>query len=265
MKKTAIQGLVLIGLFFATLLLLLQVDWVKLFKIESTKDKTVQKLGNLVWDYIEKTERTTQDSYLLMAIDSIKTKICHFNSIDPTTIQLHVIEKNEFNAFALPGGHLVLYTGLITTAESPEALSGVIAHEIAHLEQHHVMKKLIKEVGISAITSLTSGGSGTIIVKEMAKKLSSTSFDRSFEKEADLKATEYLIKAHINPEPFAHFLYQHADTAQSVSKYLSWISTHPDSKDRAKYILDYCKNKEVEEELVIAPQTWNNLKENIVK
>lgn len=261
MKKIIISGLTLIAVFCTTLLLLRQVDWMKVFKVEQTKEQTVQQLGKLIWELFEKTEKENKDAFVRNALDSMVNKICLSNGIDRTVIKLHVLEKDEINAFALPDGHLVIYSGLIAVAESPEALSGVIAHEIAHIEQNHVMKKLMKELGLSVITSMASGGSGTAVIKKAAKMLSSTSFDRSLEKEADIKATDYLIQANIDPKPFADFLYQLADSSASATKYLSRVSTHPESKERAAYILNYSKSRQVQAEPVLSPQTWTKLKE----
>jgi predicted Zn-dependent protease len=152
---------------------------------------------------------------------------------------------------------------LISAAGNEEELSGVICHELAHIELKHVMKKLIKEVGLSVLISMTTGNSGTEKVKETAKMLSSTAFDRSLEKEADLKAVEYLIKTNIDPEPFANFLYKLSDRESDVMKYLSWVSTHPDSKERAEYIIESFKGKETKTEHVLSQETWERVKDKL--
>src|SRR5690606_8652338 len=122
-------------------------------------------------------------------------------------------------------------------AENPEELIGVIGHEIAHVELDHVMKKLIKEIGLSVLVSMTTGRSGSEVIKETTRILSSSAFDRSLEKEADLKAVEYLAKAGIAAHFFADFLNRLAKDEDKTSTYLSWISSHPDSKGRSEYIL----------------------------
>ena len=67
----------------------------------------------------------------------------------------------EVNAFALPNGHLVIYSGLILNSDNQEQFSGVICHEIAHIRLKHVIKKLIKELGFSVIISMTTGSYGS--------------------------------------------------------------------------------------------------------
>ena len=101
---------------------------------------------------------------------------------DREIIKVHVLNKDEINAFALPNGHLIIYSGLINNSGNQEELTGVICHEIAHIELNHVMKKLIKEIGLSVLISMTTGKGGSEIIKETAKMLSSSAFDRKLEK-----------------------------------------------------------------------------------
>ena len=265
MKKTIIQGLITVVLFFATLFALQQVNWVSVFRVQKLTDKTEEKLGELFWDVFKKTGKENKDSFVNNSVDSLVTKICSANNIDREKIKLHILDKDEINAFALPDGHLIVFTGLILNSESPEELSGVIGHEIAHIQLNHVMKKLVKEVGLSALISLTTGNGGSETIKETAKLLSSTAFDRSLEKDADIKSVDYLVKANINPEPFADFLYKLSERENEATKYLSWISTHPESKERAEYIIEYSKDKKGTYEPVLSRDTWDKLKDKVAK
>ena len=267
MKKTIIQGLVIIALFFSTWLLLQQVDWMNVFKVEKITKKTEQKLGELFWEIFKKMEKENTNQFVINSIDSLLTKICVSNDIKRSQLKFHVLDKGEINAFALPDKRLVIYSGLILAAENQDELSGVISHELAHIELNHVMKKLMKEVGLSVLISMTTGGSGTDAIREAAKLLSSTAFDRGMERDADMKAVEYLINANINAEPFANFLYNFSNNESEFMKYLSWISTHPESKERAKYIIEYSEgfDKENQTEHVISQMTWEKLKERLKK
>lgn len=263
MKKTIIQGLITVVLFFSTLFALQQVNWVTVFRVQKLTDKTEEKLGELFWDVFKETGKENKDSFVINSVDSLVTKMCSANNIDRKTIKLHILDKDEINAFALPDGHLIVFTGLILNSESPEELSGVIGHEIAHIQLNHVMKKLVKEVGLSALISLTTGNGGSETIKETAKFLSSTAFDRSLEKDADIKSVDYLVRTNINPEPFADFLYKLSVRENEATKYLSWISTHPESKERTEYILEYSKDKKGTYQSVLSKDTWDKLKEKV--
>ncbi|MBS1647933.1 MAG: M48 family metallopeptidase [Bacteroidetes bacterium] len=263
MKKILIQGIVTVFLFFGTWFISAQIDWIKIFKIQQMTDKTEQKLGELFWEVLKKNEKENKNTCAVTSIDSIVTNICKANKIDRMKIKIHILTKDDVNAFALPNGHLIIYSGLILNSDSQEALTGVICHEIAHIELNHVMKKLVKEIGLSVLISMTTSNGGGEVVKKAAKILSSSAFDRSLEKEADIKAVNYLIKARVNPEPFADFLYKLSDKEYESTKYVTWISTHPNSKERAEYIIEYSKGKITEYKSILSLKTWNSLKEKL--
>lgn len=260
MKKTLIQGLISVVLFFATWFVLMQVDWMTIFQVQKASDKTEEKLGELFWEGFKNSELEIKNAFVLNAVDSIVNKICIENEIDRGLIKVHILNDIEVNAFALPDGHLVIYSGLILNSDKSEELAGVIAHEMAHIQLNHVMQKLLKEIGISVLVSMTTGNGGGELVRESAKILSSTAFDRKLEKEADIKAVDYLVKAKINPELFANFLYKLSHKEHELVQYLTWISTHPESKERAKYIIEYCKGKTGETEQVLTDETWELMK-----
>lgn len=259
MRKAITEAAVLIVLFFSTLFLLSKVDWFTVLHIEQITSKTEEKLGDTFWDVFKHTETESRNKFAINCIDSIIDRICLKNNFERDSIKLHILEKDEVNAFALPNRHLVVFSGLITECENPEELSGVLAHEIAHMEMNHVMKKLIKEIGLSMLISIGSGKSSGEVAKQAAKVLSSTAFDRSLEKEADMKAVDYMITANIDPEPFAGFMNRLSEKEGDALKYFAWVGTHPDSKERSEYILDYCRNKTIVKEPVLAEETWINL------
>ncbi len=265
MKKIVIQGLLIVVLFFSSWFVLTQIDWMTVFNVREVTNKTEEKLGNLFLEIYTKTEKENKTPFVINSIDSLVNKICLKNGIDRNTIKVHIIEKDEINAFALPHGHLIIYDALILASNNQEELCGVICHEMAHIQLHHVMKKLIKEVGLSVLLSMTSTNGGTEIIKETAKMLSSSAFDRSLEREADIKAVEYLIQANVNPEPFANFLFQLSQDEHEAMKYFAWASTHPDSEERAKYVLELCKNSTVEYEPILSEDNWRKLKDNLME
>lgn len=241
MSKVTSQGLIIVCLFLITWQLLKQIDWMEVIGVEALTEKTEEKLGELYWDLFKTEGRENTDGALHIRIDSLIEKICVHNQINKTDIKLHILEKDEVNAFALPDGHLVLFTGLIDFVENQDELSGVLAHEMAHIELNHVSQKLIKEVGLNTLISITTGGAGAEIIKETAFLLSSTAFDRGMEKEADLQAVTYMINAGMRAESFADLLSRMGEDDHRATRYLSWISTHPDPNERAAYILAFLK------------------------
>jgi predicted Zn-dependent protease len=263
MRKLLFQGLVSVGIFFGTWFLLMQVNWIRILHIQKATDKVQEELGDLFWDVFKQNDPEIKKDKIVNAVDSIILSICKANQIDYKKIKLHILQKNEINAFALPNGHLIVYSGLLLNSDNAEQLAGVLGHEIAHIELDHVMKKLANEIGLSVLFSLTTGNKNPELVKQIAKTLSSTAFERKMEKQADIQSVDYLTKASINPLPFADFLLKLSAKDSPVNEYLSWISTHPDSKERAAYINNLIKNKNYISKPIISKATWNLMKKEI--
>lgn len=258
MKKLIIQGLIVMGSFFVLWYITSLADWMSIFRVEQVSQKAEDKLGELYWDFFSKTGKVITEEDIVAPVDSIMSRICASNNIDKKSIQVHVIDMSEVNAFALPGRHIVVYTGLLMKVENESQLAGVLAHELAHQQEGHIMKRLIKEVGISVLLNAAGGTNNGQVISETAKLLSSTAYDRSLEKRADLLAVDYMITADVNPLPFADFI-GGLSAQNNVSKYLSWINTHPGEEERMNYLREYCKFKKVEPRSIISNTTWTRM------
>jgi beta-barrel assembly-enhancing protease len=229
----SISILVFFGLWYG----LSQINFTQMLKIEELSRAHEEKLGELIYDVIKKTNQEISEDSLVALIDRIRDRICRSNNIDPHDIKIHILKSSDVNAFALPDKRLVLYSGLIDYCRNAEELSGVIAHEIAHMEHNHIMQKLTKEVGIAMLVTMAGGSSSSEIIKETLKIVSSTSFDRKQEIEADESAVEYMANANIDPEHFANLLFRFSHESMELPRQIQWMSTHPNSKDRAAEVL----------------------------
>ncbi len=254
-KKTLFQGLVLGGCFLGAWLAFSQVDFMKLFNAERAGDRTEYKLGKIFWESIERQEEVVTNDSVNDGVRKILDRIAEENGVEKDSIKLHIVSKDEVNAFAMPGNHMVVYTGLITESKNEAELAGVIGHELAHLEKNHVMKKLAKEVGLALLLQMATGGQGSEMVGESVRMLSSSAYDRKLEREADMSSVDYLLKAGIDPRPFADFLYRMAQGAD-VPSAVYWVSTHPESAERAKAVLRYASGKKFTKKEVLQPSEW---------
>lgn len=258
--KTLIKGLGILISFFGLWLLLAQIDFVSFFKIKEAKSNTESSIGDVIWNQIEKTEDIIYNDSIIKTLDSLLLPLCKENNIERDSLKVHIINKDEINAFAMPDNHLVVYTGLIEASKNEQALLGVLGHEIAHIEGNHVMKKLSKEIGFSVLLSMT--GANSSVVKEVISTLSSSAYDRNLEQEADLKSVEYMLNANIDPRPFADFMYE-LSIDNELHKYTYWISTHPESEARAKYILNKIKGKKIKSKKILSDKSWEKFKKQI--
>jgi len=152
-------------------------------------------------------------------------------------IEILLFVSEEKNAFALPGNTIIVFTGLIDFTKTRDEFLGIVAHEIAHVEQDHVVKKLSKEIGLVAFFSLLWGSNDLDVIKEVAKISSSAAYDRSLEKEADRLAVDYLLKAEIDPHGFIEVLQRFAEEGPQIPDQLQWAASHPDALQRADILL----------------------------
>ena len=212
-----------------------KINWSGLFGVKKITENLDEQLGDVFWKSYSAEMVEVKDTKIVEPIQQMVSNICSENKIAPSTINVHVVENKEINAFAMPGRHLVLHTGLIDFADNQEEIAGVIAHEIAHIESGHVVKKLGKEIGLSILMNLTLGDIGGEVVRNALSTITSTAYDRSLEKEADLKAVDYMVAAKLNPTYLASFL-EKLDKESQTPEVLQWVSTHPDSKVRVRYI-----------------------------
>lgn len=118
-----------------------------------------------------------------------------------------VANVDMINAFALPGGHVVLTRGLIEKAESPDEVAGVLAHELGHVVERHAMIGMVQDFGLNLLLTLVLGGgshSGEWIVNSGAT-LASLSYSRRLETRADERGIDMLEASGISPIGFARF------------------------------------------------------------
>ena len=152
--------------------------------------------------------------------------------VDPATnkVRAGVANMNMVNAVALPGGQVLLFDGLVQEAETPEELAGVLAHEVGHVRERHVMTALLRQFGLSILTSGVNSnvGSGALAATTMT-------YSRGAEAEADEWARTAMRRADISPVGAAQFFERHGGKGDGADlpDAVEWLSTHPAQKERA--------------------------------
>lgn len=159
---------------------------------------------------------------------------------DRYEFKFYIVQDPSLNAFALPGGHVVLHTGLILDTSRAEELLGVIAHEIAHVERQHGVRKVLESAGLYIVISGLFGdvSSITALLLSNAAFLLQQQFSRDFEREADMLAVAYLMDAGIDPSGlydfFARLEAKETTTPEVISETLSILNTHPATSERMR-------------------------------
>jgi predicted Zn-dependent protease len=150
-----------------------------------------------------------------------------------------VVENEEENAFALPGGRIVVFSGLIRAAGSAEEIAGILAHEMAHVTHRHGMRNLAHRAGIALALQLWLGDAEgwTELGAEAAILARESAYSREQEAEADEDAVRTLSGAGLDPLALNAFFRRMIATPGAESASLvTWISSHPDSASRIAHV-----------------------------
>lgn len=157
--------------------------------------------------------------------------------------RVFLVRDSQINAFALPGGIIVLHSGLILSATAPEQVAGVLAHETAHVTLRHGLRQIIGSVGLFALVQALFGdvsGLMAILIDNSALLLT-RKYSRDYEREADEAGWGYLAAAGIDPRGMTAFfdllLQEKAgdpsgDSTATLGDALSYLSTHPAASER---------------------------------
>jgi beta-barrel assembly-enhancing protease len=140
-----------------------------------------------------------------------------------------LVDDPAINAFAMPGGYVVVHSGLIRRAESAEELAGVLAHEVQHVEKRHGLKNMAHSLGMAAVVSLVLGDVSGIAAGAV-EHLATSRFSRESETEADLGGMKMLDAAGINPVGMQSFFKKMSDDTKIALPAI--LSSHPASEDR---------------------------------
>jgi len=141
--------------------------------------------------------------------------------------QFHVAEDASVNAFAIPGGFVVMHTGLMQLAQTPEEVAGVLAHEVQHVELRHSLRGMAQSLGLYAALSLLVGDMSGLA--SLGGDLLRLKFSRNHETEADREGLKALVAAKINPLGMRDFFGRMAEQSKLD---LGFLSTHPASDER---------------------------------
>lgn len=148
--------------------------------------------------------------------------------------EFHVTEDKTINAFALPGGVVVVNTGLLAAAKRPEELAGVLAHEVQHVELRHSLRSMVKELGLRGLWAAFTGDLGGTMAGQAAFKLTTLRFSRDAESDADSHGFNTLVRLEVDPKGMVDF-FGTMGKAEGASP-PAWLSTHPASEARQKVL-----------------------------
>ena len=191
-----------------------------------------QKLGETVYQDFLSKETVLKDGPAVSAVQEMTQRMTAKIPNNPYTFQVSVVQSPVVNAFALPGGYVVVFTGLMKKAESGEEVAGVLSHELNHVLQRHGMERLVKMMGLAAVVSILVGDQQGLIglARQLGLELATLKFGREQETEADVTGIRLLSDARIAPDGMIRFFER---LSEKDKERVELFSSHPMSAARA--------------------------------
>jgi|WetSurSiteA1Bulk_404760.scaffolds.fasta_scaffold11033_2 beta-barrel assembly-enhancing protease len=200
--------------------------------------------------------RRIENDTVLKALDIITKRLCSALDSNRYSYQTVLVENGIANAFALPGGYIVVTTGLIGLMKSPEECAAVLAHEIGHIEQRHTLSKLLANFTASILFS------DEALASEAAELLTTSAFSRRQEEEADRFGLRLLEKSRINPHIMGTAFRHLKEESGAYNPQMEIVMSHPDLDSRIKSAYQYTLEKNFSEEKIDI--NWDAVKDQII-
>lgn len=185
-----------------------------------------KKLGDTVLKQLEEEGDIIEDGAAVDAVRAIGQRLTPASSYEYRWL---VQRDRTVNAFALPGGIIVVNSGLIQAIENADELAAVLAHEVQHVEQRHALKNMINNLGWAAGLLVVAGDVNAAAVLVL-HQLGNNYFSRGVEEEADRIGYDTLVAAKIAPQGMVTLLEKLDEAAPDGGP--EWLSSHPDTARR---------------------------------
>lgn len=210
-----------------------------------------ESIGENTYEALNKTV-LNETELSLIRVERLQEKVAQIafaNGFEGPEVLFHNSELIGANALAFPGGPIVVTDDLVLLLQSDDLILGVIAHELAHVQQRHSLQQIINIIGVAVIASVVFGSDDTLIEEAsvIGINLFASKKSRAFEKEADLLALEYMENANLNKAAFglaiekltSSFCAAAADAALQdclKNSKSGWLSSHPSGAERLRYL-----------------------------
>lgn len=226
-------------------------------------------LGKQMAQEVERQAKIVNDPVIAEYVNRVGQNLVR-NSDAKVPFTIKVLDAEEINAFALPGGFFFVNTGVLLNADSEAEMAGVMAHEIAHVAARHGTRQATRGqiINYASLPLIFMGGwTGYAIYQGagLAIPLGFLTFSRVFESEADYLGLQYLYKAGYDPTAFVDFFEKIQSKERKKPGTMSKVfSTHPMTDDRIrnaqKEIQDILKAKP---EYVVTTSEFNDVKDRL--
>ena len=230
------------------------------------------EIGQQAAREIERSLPIYRDPVVQGYVDSLGQALARHSRRTDIAYHIKVVDTDEVNAFAVPGGWLYVNRGLITTAENESEIAGVMGHEIGHVVGRHGARQITKQFGMGVLIELAVGGSGDrTLARDVAGQfaqlgagLTLLKYGRDAELEADRFAVEETYSAGVDPEGIVTFFEKLLAEQESRQEGAAvWFSTHPATQERIAKVHDMIAELPAKPNLKLDSERFQSIKARI--
>jgi predicted Zn-dependent protease len=249
------KGLIALTLFVFTLVILCPRGEVSAITLSEEKD-----LGKKFVGMIRKSMPFVEDGEVLTYVRNVGNRVAKEVGITTYQFQFFVVDETVPNAFAVPGGYIFIYRGLIEMMSSEGELASILSHELAHIQARHLQRSIdeakIVSVGMIAgvIAGILLGAPGLAAGGMAASQTAALQYSRVHEMEADQFGFRFLCRAGYDPADMPSMMQKLLQsTWLQNSKVPSYLSTHPALGERVQYLTEMVKKQKASSRKAVEP------------
>lgn len=215
-----------------------------------------RQLGDAVADELAPADAVCGDPVLVGALDDLVARLAGSLPDSPYEFRVSVVDDTLVNAFAAPGGRIMVMRGLLERTETPEELAGVLAHEMQHVELRHGTRALLRQLPVQAVLAVVGGGGGGGAA--LVGTLGALRFSRGDESEADAEGMRLLLAAGVDPQGMIDFFDELESITGSAPATLTYFSTHPATGERRARLAELAEGAAASTPLATAAE-WSEI------
>ena len=210
------------------------------------------KMGRETAQSLEAKYGLSQDYYLNERVDRIGQRLAAVCGRNEITYSFKVLNSNEVNALACPGGFIYVFKGLMDYMPSDTELAGVLGHEVGHVAKKHTVHSIEKQLWTSLILLAATRGQGLGLV-QAAQQALFAGYSRTDERGADKEGVNNTIKAGFNPYAMLITVQKLDDLSKQGggAKY-GLFSSHPEPEERVKRVMKQLKAYDIHPDVTVA-------------
>jgi len=192
-----------------------------------------ERMGQAAVEPMVPPEKRCVDTNRARKIEEIMNTLTSSLSNSPYTFRVIVANHSAINAFAVPGGTIVVFRGLLEKTRRAEELAGVLAHEIQHVIHRHATRAMLQQVSVTLLLAALMGDARAMTYSlEGVQAVGMMRYSRQYEDEADEEGIKLIMASGIDPQGMITFFETIQKESEKSLKLPAYLSTHPDLMDR---------------------------------